>query len=86
MRGDPEVIQRILASYRLMLDFYGMRLVSEDTGLVDRASVPRNYAHRYRNLVRAYARSTCKRYRSADTSPRLRTQLSSHFPHPKVPL
>jgi hypothetical protein len=52
IKADPRALQRLLASYRLMLDFYGMRLVSEETGAVDRALPPRNYASRYENLVR----------------------------------
>jgi hypothetical protein len=52
MKADPEVVKRVIASYRLMLDFYGMQLLSEETGLLDRQSAPRNYAHRYRNLIR----------------------------------
>ncbi|KAJ7695943.1 opioid growth factor receptor conserved region-domain-containing protein [Mycena rosella] len=51
MKGDQRVLERLLASYRLMLDFYGMRLVSEETGAVDRSTPPRNYAARYHNLV-----------------------------------
>ncbi|KAJ6508610.1 opioid growth factor receptor conserved region-domain-containing protein [Mycena sanguinolenta] len=51
IKADPRALERLLASYRLMLDFYGMRLVSEETGAVDRALPPRNYAPRYENLV-----------------------------------
>ncbi|EAU85869.1 hypothetical protein CC1G_12327 [Coprinopsis cinerea okayama7 len=53
MKADPIVIGRIIESYKLMLDFYGMRLVSAETGLVDRVRPPRNYVSRYRNLVRS---------------------------------
>ncbi|KAF8903124.1 opioid growth factor receptor conserved region-domain-containing protein [Gymnopilus junonius] len=53
MKADPVVIQRVTESYKLMLDFYGMHLVSEETGLVGRALPPRNYAARYYNLVRS---------------------------------
>ncbi|KAJ7442663.1 opioid growth factor receptor conserved region-domain-containing protein [Mycena latifolia] len=53
MKADPRVLERLLASYRLMLDFYGMRLVSEETGAVDRSLPPRNYAARYQNLVQS---------------------------------
>ncbi|KAF7346492.1 OGFr-N domain-containing protein [Mycena sanguinolenta] len=53
IKADPRALERLLASYRLMLDFYGMRLVSEETGAVDRALPPRNYAPRYENLVRS---------------------------------
>ncbi|KAJ6621887.1 opioid growth factor receptor conserved region-domain-containing protein [Mycena sp. CBHHK59/15] len=53
MKADPRALERLLASYQLMLDFYGMRLVSEETGEVDRALPPRNHAPRYENLVRS---------------------------------
>jgi len=53
MKADPEIIQRLQRSYEIMLDFYGMQLVSVDSGLVGRASPPRDYASRYQNLVRA---------------------------------
>ncbi|KAJ7644231.1 opioid growth factor receptor conserved region-domain-containing protein [Roridomyces roridus] len=46
LKEKPEAIERLVTSYKLMLDFYGMRLVSEETGAIDRA-------HRYRNLVRS---------------------------------
>lgn len=49
MKADPNVIKRLLTSYRLMLDFYGMQLVSDDTGLIVRSP---NHAARYRNLLR----------------------------------
>jgi len=53
MKADPTIVARIIESYKLMLDFYGMRLVSADTGLVARVLPPKNYAGRYRNLVRS---------------------------------
>jgi len=53
LKQDPDVINRIVSSYTLMLDFYGMRLVSPETGEVDRSLPPRNYAARYKNLVRS---------------------------------
>ncbi|KIK57209.1 hypothetical protein GYMLUDRAFT_46454 [Collybiopsis luxurians FD-317 M1] len=53
MKLDPDVINRIVESYKLMLDFYGMRLVSLETGQVDRSLPPRNYAARYKNLLRS---------------------------------
>ncbi|KAJ7784428.1 opioid growth factor receptor conserved region-domain-containing protein [Mycena metata] len=53
IKADPRALERLLASYKLMLDFYGMRLVSEETGAVDRALPPRNYGARYENLVRS---------------------------------
>ncbi|KII90568.1 hypothetical protein PLICRDRAFT_39145 [Plicaturopsis crispa FD-325 SS-3] len=53
MKADSAIIDRLVSSYTLMLDFYGMRLVSRDTGLVDRSLPPRDYARQYRNLVRS---------------------------------
>ena len=52
MASDPLIIQRIIKSYELMLDFYGMRLVNYETGLVDRCLPLGNHKSRYRNLVR----------------------------------
>jgi Opioid growth factor receptor (OGFr) conserved region len=52
MKADPTILERVIKSYQLMLDFYGMHLVSKETGLVDRALPPRYFAPRYRNLVR----------------------------------
>jgi len=49
MKADHGVIQRLMRSYRLMLDFYGMQLISEETGLISRSP---NYSTRYRNLLR----------------------------------
>ncbi|KAK7048486.1 OGFr-N domain-containing protein [Favolaschia claudopus] len=53
IKADPRALERLLASYKLMLDFYGMRLVSEQTGAVDRSMPPRNFQPRYENLVRS---------------------------------
>ncbi|KAG6841992.1 hypothetical protein C0991_004483 [Blastosporella zonata] len=52
MKAKAVILDRILSSYKMMLDFYGMRLISVDSGLVDRSLPPRNYESRYRNLVR----------------------------------
>lgn len=57
MKSDPRIMERVFTSYKLMLDFYGMRLVSEESGLVDRALPPRNYISRYQNLIRE---SSCR--------------------------
>ncbi|GBE84418.1 Opioid growth factor receptor-like protein [Sparassis crispa] len=51
MKADPEIVDRVFRSYELMLDFYGMRLQTRETGLTARSS--RNHAERYRNLVRS---------------------------------
>jgi hypothetical protein len=54
MKADPVVVGRVVHSYRLMLDFYGMRLLSLATGLLDRSLPPKNYATRYQNLIREF--------------------------------
>lgn len=51
MKADPVIVQRIGESYKLMLDFYGMQLVSEVTGLVARSSPPQKSAACYHNLT-----------------------------------
>ena len=66
MKADPATTARLIKSYNMMLDFYGMRLISEETGLLDRVPPPRNFEARYRNLVRE-----CRpfSYDCAQTSP-----------------
>lgn len=54
MKLDSDIIKRIVSSYELMLDFYGMRLVSLETGEVERSLPPRNFSARYKNLIRTY--------------------------------
>lgn len=51
MTADATVIKRLIQSYELMLDFYGMQLVSSDTGLVARSA---GYTIRYKNLLRQF--------------------------------
>ncbi|XP_058229063.1 opioid growth factor receptor-like protein 1 [Hemibagrus wyckioides] len=46
---DKEVMKRLLTSYKLMLDFYGIELISEETGEVKRAV---NWKERFANLNR----------------------------------
>ncbi|KAK0188039.1 opioid growth factor receptor conserved region-domain-containing protein [Armillaria mellea] len=53
MRSSSEIIQRVIRSYKLMLDFYGMRLLDEKTGLLDRVLPPRTFERRYKNLVQS---------------------------------
>ncbi|TFK74812.1 hypothetical protein BDN72DRAFT_759034 [Pluteus cervinus] len=53
MKADPAILGRIVKSYQLMLDFYGMQLVSPDSGLVARVQPPQKCASRYLNLVRS---------------------------------
>lgn len=48
-RKDEEVKRRLLTSYKLMLDFYGIKLVDEETGDVERAL---NWEERFKNLNR----------------------------------
>jgi len=50
MAKDEKIMQRIVTSYKLMLDFYGMRLENETTGLISRSG---SYAAQYRNLCRS---------------------------------
>ena len=49
MKSDTAIMRRLLRSYTMMLDFYGMQLVSEDTGELQRTE---NWKERYRNLSR----------------------------------
>jgi len=48
MREDLLISTRIIQSYKLMLDFYGLELVDEQTGQVQRCL--KNWRARYRNL------------------------------------
>jgi len=48
MREDLFIAKRIVYSYKLMLDFYGLELVNEQTGEVQRCI--KNWRARYRNL------------------------------------
>ncbi|XP_027032113.2 opioid growth factor receptor-like isoform X2 [Tachysurus fulvidraco] len=48
-RRDEQVKKRLLTSYKLMLDFYGIELISEETGEVRRAT---NWTERSANLNR----------------------------------
>ena len=56
MKADKEVVARFVKSYELMLDFYGMQLVSVETGLVSRAEPQQKRVQRYNNLCRTYRR------------------------------
>lgn len=79
MKADTTVVQRVISSYQLMLDFYGMRLETRDTGLLVRSS---NYAERYKNLVRESASvHPCCRH-AADLLRRLFSQLFANLAHP----
>lgn len=52
MKADAQVIRRIIQSYKIMLEFYGMQLQSEETGLLGRALPPESCSLRYKNLLR----------------------------------
>eukprot|EP01114_Cavostelium_apophysatum_P010669 TRINITY_DN2472_c0_g1_i1.p2 TRINITY_DN2472_c0_g1~~TRINITY_DN2472_c0_g1_i1.p2 ORF type:complete len:303 (-),score=73.20 TRINITY_DN2472_c0_g1_i1:1210-2118(-) len=51
IREDPVLTNRVIRSYEMMLDFYGMRLVDRTTGQIERAS---NYRDRYQHLNRSF--------------------------------
>ncbi|KAH9841805.1 opioid growth factor receptor conserved region-domain-containing protein [Rhodofomes roseus] len=51
MKADETIVERVLRSYRLMLDFYGMRLEDSETGLLARSD--KNWKDRFRNLTRS---------------------------------
>lgn len=50
MRNSEEITCRLVKSYKMMLDFYGMCLLS-DTGLLGRPLPPRDFKSRYQNLL-----------------------------------
>ncbi|KAG8850246.1 hypothetical protein FRB96_000478 [Tulasnella sp. 330] len=50
MRVDGRIQERLYTSYKLMLNFYGMRLDDEETGRLSRSS---DHTERYANLVRS---------------------------------
>ncbi|KAM3922343.1 uncharacterized protein RB166_011547 [Leptodactylus fuscus] len=47
MKADQDVMKRFLNSYKIMLGFYGILLLDEETGKVSRA---KNWKERFRNL------------------------------------
>lgn len=49
MRNNEKITRRLMRSYEMMLDFYGMCMLS-DTGLLGRSLPPRDFKSRYRNL------------------------------------
>ncbi|KAI0733481.1 opioid growth factor receptor conserved region-domain-containing protein [Irpex lacteus] len=53
MTADEEIIERVIKSYRLMLDFYGMQLQTPDTGLLTRTEPASKCRKRYQNLLHA---------------------------------
>lgn len=51
IRSTPECKARVLLSYKMMLDFYGLRLVDEETGEIVRAE---NWKERFAHLNRSF--------------------------------
>lgn len=51
IQETPEMKNRVIKSYEMMLDFYGMKLVNQETGEVSRSD---NYKKRYRNLNHSF--------------------------------
>lgn len=49
IKGDKMAYDRVLQAYKMMLDFYGMKLKSEKSGDVQRSS---NWQERYTNLLK----------------------------------
>lgn len=81
MRSNTVILERIIKSYDMMLDFYGMRLVSAKMGLLDRSE---DFSDRYKNLV-------CEPGSRSDVSRwlmflRFWTQLPSNFSHLEMPV
>jgi len=50
--ADPIMQGRVIKSYELMLDFYGMRLADRQTGAIERN--PENWKSRYQHLNRSF--------------------------------
>nr|AFM43705.1 opioid growth factor receptor [Azumapecten farreri] len=51
IKEDKKALARVLTSYKLMLDFYGMELESEETGQIKRGE---NWESQFNNLNRSY--------------------------------
>ncbi|KAJ8299427.1 hypothetical protein KUTeg_023487 [Tegillarca granosa] len=51
IQADPKAKARVLKSYKMMLDFYGMKLEDEETGQIVRGD---NYKERFAHLNRSY--------------------------------
>lgn len=47
IKSSPELQKRVITSYRMMLDFYGLELEDEETGKVKRSNI---FEERYKNL------------------------------------
>jgi hypothetical protein len=51
IQSDPQAQARLVVSYKLMLDFYGMKLLDDELGLVGRSP---NHRSRYAHLNRSF--------------------------------
>eukprot|EP01083_Nonionella_stella_P050633 134623_1 len=51
LKSHPELLERLIKSYKLMLDFYGMTLVDRETGRISRAD---NFRARYAHLSHSF--------------------------------
>jgi hypothetical protein len=51
MKSDEEIVARVIKSYEMMLDFYGMRLLSAETGLLTRVEPDEKRVAQYNNLA-----------------------------------
>jgi hypothetical protein len=71
MKASPEIMNRVIRSYKLMLSFYGMTLLDEETGLLGRSpeevkalndiSQRKRAASQYQHLVRESIRPLISR-------------------------
>lgn len=50
MNSSPTILIRVRRAYELMLDFYGMKLLDTESGLVGRKDF--DWESRYQNLAR----------------------------------
>ena len=85
MRLDDKVIERVIQSYCMMLDFYGMQLKDTETGLLTRAEPERKWTDRYRHLTSTPLDVAVLSSRRADMNHRVLSQLSAHFADLEVP-
>ena len=52
MKSDQTFVDRVVQSCRLMLDIYGIRLLSVQTGLIDRLPIPMDDLSKYQGSCR----------------------------------
>ena len=58
IKSDPAVHERVKTSFKLMLDFYGMRLKNEKTGEIERIEKYRSRFHNLNTSMHNYLRIT----------------------------